>query len=139
MLIKKSTCFQSKIPNCVDLILTNKKDLFKNFSVLELGISDHHSFIITTLKSKLGKRNTKTKSYRDYSEFSMGNFKTELDNKLSDIITEYSNFQNIFIQVFNNYALVKKKIVSFNNSPFMTKAIRKAQITDLVLTFSVKP
>ena len=29
-LIKKLTCFQSKNSSCIDLILTNKKDLFKN-------------------------------------------------------------------------------------------------------------
>ena len=29
-LIKKPTCFQSVKPNCVDLILTNKRKLFKN-------------------------------------------------------------------------------------------------------------
>ena len=44
----------------------------------------------------------------------------------SGIITEYSNFQNIFIQVLSNHAPAKKKIVRFNNSPFMTKTLRKA-------------
>ena len=29
-LIKTSTCFQSEKPRCIDLILTNKKSLFKN-------------------------------------------------------------------------------------------------------------
>ena len=37
-LIKKPTCFQSKNPSCIDLILTNKKDRFKNTDVLEVGI-----------------------------------------------------------------------------------------------------
>ena len=55
---------------------------------------------MTTLKSQLDKGNANTKLYRDYSEFNMNNFKAELDNKLtSGILTEYSNFQNIFIQV----------------------------------------
>ena len=58
-LIKKPTCFQSKNPSCIDLILTNKKDLFKNYNVLEVEISDHYSFIITALKSQLVKRNAK--------------------------------------------------------------------------------
>ena len=125
-LIKKPTCFQSKNPSCIDLILTNKKDLFKNSNVLEVGISDHHSLTITTLKSQLVKGNAKTKLYRDYSEFNMDNFKAELDDKLkSGVVTEYSNFQNIFIQVLNNHAPAKKKIVRFNNSPFMTKTLRK--------------
>ena len=113
-LIKKPTCFQSKNPSCIDLILTNKKDLFKNSNVLEVGISDHHSLTITTLKSQLVKGNAKTKLYRDYSEFNMDNFKAELDDKLkSGVVTEYSNFQNIFIQILNNHALAKKKNCAF--------------------------
>ena len=56
----------------------------------------------------------------------MDNFKAELDNKLkSGVITAYSNFQNIFIQVLNNHAPAKKKIVRFNNNPLMTKTLRK--------------
>ena len=99
----------------------------KNSNVLEGGISDHHSLIITALKSQLVKGNAKTKLYRDYSEFNMDNFKAELDDKLkSGVVTEYSNFQNIFIQVLNNHAPAKKKIVRFSNSPFMTKTLRKA-------------
>ena len=57
----------------------------------------------------------------------MDNFKAELDNKSkSGIVTEYSNFQNNFIQVLNNRAPAKKKTVGFNYSPFMTKTLRKA-------------
>ena len=41
-LIKKPTCFQSKNSSCIDLILKNKKDLFRNSNVLEVRISDHH-------------------------------------------------------------------------------------------------
>ena len=64
-LIKKPTCFQSKNPSCIDLVLTNKKDLSKNSDVLEVVISDHQSLIITTLKSQLVKGNVKTKLHRD--------------------------------------------------------------------------
>ena len=57
----------------------------------------------------------------------MDNFTAELDDKLKGgIIIEYSNFQNVFIQVLNNLAPAKKKIMRFNNSPFMTKTLRKA-------------
>ena len=107
---------------CIDLILTNKKDLFKNSNVLEVGISDHDSFIITALKRKLVKGNAKTKLYLDYSEFNVDNFKAEQDDKLiSGILTGYSNFQNTLIQFLNNHAPANKKIVRFNNGPFMTK------------------
>ena len=126
-LIKKPTCFQSKNPSCIDLILTNKNYLLKNSNVLEVGISDHHGLIITALKSQLVKGNAKRKLYRDYSEFNMNSFRAELDDKLkSGVVTEYSNFQKIFIQVLNNHAPAKKKIVPFNNNPFMTKTLRKS-------------
>ena len=58
--------------------------------MLEVGISDNHSFIITALRSQLAKGNTNEKLYRDSSEFNMSNFKPELDNKLKNgIVTEY--------------------------------------------------
>ena len=79
------------------------------------------------LEKSANKGHAKTKLYHDYNEFNIDNFKAELDNKLkSDIVTEYSNVQNIFIQVLNNHAPAKKKIVLFNNSPFMIKTLRKA-------------
>ena len=58
-LIKKTTCFQSKNPSCIDLILTNKKDLFKNSNVLEVEISGHHGFIINALKSQRQRKRKK--------------------------------------------------------------------------------
>ena len=54
----------------------------------------------------------------------MGYFKAELDDKLNSGI-EYSNFQGIFIQVFNNNAQAMKKIVHFNNSSLMNKTLRR--------------
>ena len=78
--------------------------------------------IIIALKSYLVKGKAKTKLYREYTEFNIDNFKAELDHKLKiGIVTEYSNFQSIFIQVLNNYAPVKKENVRFNKSSFMTK------------------
>ena len=77
------------------------------------------------MKSQLVKGNAKTKLYRDYSEFNMDNFKSELDDKLeSGIVTEYSNFQNIFIQVLNNQASAKKKFVRFINSLFVAETLK---------------
>ena len=79
-LIKKPTCFQSLNPCCIDLILTNKKELFKNSDLFEVEISDHHSSIVTALKSQLLKGNPKTKLYRDYSSFNLDIFKEGLEN-----------------------------------------------------------
>ena len=60
-LINKPICFQSANPTSIDLILTNKKSLF--------GITDHHSFITTALRTQLIKGYAKMKMYRDYKTF----------------------------------------------------------------------
>ena len=94
---------------------------------MEVGISDHHSLIVTALKSQLLKGNAKRKLYRDYNSFNIDHFKEDLDNNLkNNSITEYSHFQNIFLEILHKHAPIKKKILRFNDNPFMTKALRKA-------------
>ena len=76
-------------------ILTNKKELFKNSDVLEVGISVHQSVIVTALKSQLIKGNTKIKFHQYYSYFQMGNYNAEQDYNLkSNTSFEYSQFQS---------------------------------------------
>ena len=92
-LIKKPTCFQSTIPSCADLILANRKEFFKNSNVLDLGISDHHSLIVTALQSQLVKGNAKAKLYRDYNSFDIKLFKEDFDkNPQSNNTANFSNF-----------------------------------------------
>ena len=78
-LINKPTCFQSANPTCIDLILTNKKAFFKNSNVLEVGISDHHSFITTALRNHLIKGNPKMIMYRDIKPLTLAFSKETLD------------------------------------------------------------
>ena len=68
-LINTPTCFQSEKPRCIDLILTNKKSLFKNFKTSEVGISDHHHLVLTSLRLQYIQGKPKTKFYRDCKSF----------------------------------------------------------------------
>ena len=125
--IKKPTCFQSTSPSCIDLILTNKKEFFKNSDVSEIGISDHHSLIVTVLRSQLVKGNAKTKLYRDYNSFDIKLFKEDLERNLkSNNTVNFCDFRNTCTAVLHKHAPIKKKIIRFNNSSFMSKALRKA-------------
>ena len=133
-LIKKPTCFQSSNPTCVDLILTKKKEFFKNADVIEVVISDHYNQIVRALESLLLKGNAKTKLYQDRNSFNIDHFKEDLDNNLkNNSITEYSHFQNIFLEILHKHAPIRKKILRFNDNPFMTKALRKAIMHKLKL------
>ena len=133
-MLKKPTCLQSSNPTCIDLILTSKKEFVKNTDVIEVGISNNHSLTVTVLKSLLLKGNAKTKLYRDCDSFIIDHFKEDLDNNLkNNSITEYSHFQNVFLEILHKHAPTKKNILRFNNNPFMTKALRKARMHRLKL------
>ena len=73
-LINKPTCFQSNTPTRIDLILINKKNLFKLSNTLETGISDHHKLVSTILKSGSFKGTPKIKIYRSHKKFELENF-----------------------------------------------------------------
>ena len=67
------------------------------------------------------------KLYRNNSSLQIEMFKADLDQNLKCVTSfEYSDFQNTFTRVLHNHAPIKKKILRFNNTPFMTKTLRKA-------------
>ena len=126
-LINTPTSFQSGKPRCIDLILTNKKSLFKNSKTFEVGISDHHHLVLTSLRLQYIQGNPKTKFYWDYKSFTFESFTNELNELLkSGKEINYSLFENIFLQVLNAHAPMKKKIQRFNNNSFMAKQLLKA-------------
>ena len=111
-LVKKSTCFQFSNLTCIDLILANKKEHFKNTEVTEVKTSDHHSLIVAALKSQLLKGKAKTKLYSDYSSCNIDLFKEDLDsnNLKNNCITEYSHFPNIVWKSTININIYQKKL-----------------------------
>ena len=125
-LINKPTCFQSNTPTCIDLILTNKKDLFKLSNTFETGISDHHKLVSTILKSGSFKGTPKIKIYRSYKNFELENFDRILKDKLEKLINHsYAEFEKVFLKELNKHAPLKKKVLRHNNNAFMTKELRK--------------
>ena len=62
-LIKTITCFKGK-GSCIDLLLTNQKCSFKNTTVFETGLSDHHLLIYSMLKTISRKMSEKDRSVK---------------------------------------------------------------------------
>ena len=90
-IIKKPTCYQSNTPSCIDLILTNRKSLFKLSNTFETGLSDHHKLVCTILKSG------RFKIYRSYKTFDVSNFKNTLKIELERVKSEsYGEFEAVF-------------------------------------------
>ena len=77
-LIKEATCFQSSNPSCIDLILTNQKNMCKLSNTFETGISDRHKLISTVAKSGSFKGRPQEKIYRSYISFNIETFKKNI-------------------------------------------------------------
>ena len=66
--------------------------------------------------------------YRDYKNFDrVVAFKRKLEDKLNQQINAYKHFEQIFLEILNIHAPVKKKLFRANHVPYMTKVtLRKA-------------
>ena len=83
-LIKSPICFQSSKPT-VNLILTNKEELFRNSKTFEVSISDQHLLTLASIRIQFVKGNPKVKFYRDYKSFNFESFNNDLDGLLKII------------------------------------------------------
>ena len=126
-LVTTKTCFKGP-PKCYDLIITNCKHNFQNIRTLTSGFSDFHKLTITVLKTEFVKADPIQINYRDYKNFNTSRFNEDLRNRLNtdeSSNSNYNRFQNILREVLDNHAPMKKKYNRVNNSPFMTKQLRK--------------
>ena len=65
--------------------------------------------------------------YRDYKNFDLYNFRTDLREQLSKSAEkDYFHFELTFLRVLEAHAPMKKKVLRANDKPYMTKALRKA-------------
>ena len=82
-LVKKPTCYKNlDNPSYIDLILTNRQNLFQDTTVIETGLSDFHKLTATVSKVYFKKEPPKNISYRDYKNFTKFRFRNELDQLL---------------------------------------------------------
>ena len=82
--------------------------------------------VVTVLKHTFHRSAPKELVYRDYKNLDRVIFKRELEDKLNQQINEYNHFEQIFLEILNIHAPIKKKLLRANHVPYMTKALRKA-------------
>ena len=124
-LIKTPTCFKGK-PNCIDLILTNRKYNFQNSKSFETGLSDWHHMIYTKMKTTFVKLPPKQLSYRCYKTFNEDNFLRDLDINLNDAqIIDFSSFEKVHETTLEKHAPLKTRYIRGNEKPHLSKEQRK--------------
>ena len=94
-------------------------------------MSDYHKLISTFLKSHFARLRPKVITYRNYKKFDENIFLNNLQKlgiKLDEENSEssYSLISNKFLWVVKKHALLKKKKLRGNHSPFVTKEFQRA-------------
>ena len=111
-IVKDKTCFKNvENPSCIDLFITNSANSFQNTTSVFTGLSDCHKMVLTVMKSTFPKVKPKQITYRNYKTFNNFNFKQDLNKALSSKdVKEYNCFEDVFLEVLNKHAPLKKKL-----------------------------
>ena len=126
-IVKEPICYKSlSNPSYIDLVIANSSSSFQNTKAISTGLSVFHKMAINVLKQTFQRSSPKEHVYRDYKNFDRLTFKKELEEKLNQQINEYKNFEQIFLEVVNTHAPIKRKLLRANHAPYMRKALRKA-------------
>ena len=114
-IVKQKTCFKNPDrPSCIDLILTNSSKSFQDIFTVETGLSAFHKLVATVLNLYFLKQEHNIQTFRDYKRSQNDLFRSELDYELSKLDVcnlEFEHFSNIFIEVLNKRARIKKEIL----------------------------
>ena len=112
-LIKGHACFKGK-GSLIDLILTNRKFSFKNTQSFEIGISNHHHMVYTTLKTTFQKSEPKPLIYRNFKNFYFESFKNDLLQNIGTCDRSYDKFDKKITTVLNKHAPKKCFVITKN-------------------------
>ena len=99
--INDPTCFKNpENPSCIDLSLTNSPYSFQNSCVIETGLSDFHKMIVSVMRTTFQKLKPRIVKYRDYTQFSNGDFRKKLRENLSlENVNTNSNVLEKLLQI----------------------------------------
>ena len=81
--------------------------------------------VITVMKLSF-KKHSPIERHRDYKYFDRTKFKNNLNEKLSEVISNYESFETTFIEMLNKHAPLRKKFLRANHAPYIAKTLRKA-------------
>ena len=114
-------------PSNIDLFLTSSSLAFQNTTTTVTGLSDCHKLVLTVLKTTFSKNKQKELFYRDYKKFNFSDFNDELKTIFSrNTVGLCYQFDQIFLNVLDKHAPMKRKLLRANHSSYISKPLRKA-------------
>ena len=125
-LIKDKTCFKNpNKPSCIDLIITNRPNSFRNSMVIETGLSDFHKMCITVMKMYHSKQKPSIIHYRKFKDFNNDAFIKDLKTLLSKSFNEETipsqALRDSVNATLEKHAPSKTRYTRANQAPYMNK------------------
>ena len=103
-----------------------RDSLFKLSNTFETGLSDHKKLICNILKFGGFKGAPIEEICKSYKKFNINNFKNTLKLELVKVKSErYGKFEAAFLKELNKHILLKRKFLRHNNTPLITKDLKK--------------
>ena len=125
-LIKDATCYKTpENPSSIDLILTNNPRGFQNSCVIETGLSDFRTMVVTVMKTSFERLKPRAINYRDYKSFEKKLFREDLLYELEENVDGFQEFIKICRKTLNPHTPAKQKFVRGSHLPFMKKPFQK--------------
>ena len=119
-----TTCYKNPDkPRSIDFTLTNSPLSFYKSNCLFTGLSGCHKLELWVFETIISKpKKIISRNFKKFNE----DFNQELCGKLStEQVDNYSSFENVFIDILNRHAPIKKKVIRANHAPYVTKTLRK--------------
>ena len=79
----------AKNPSWIDLFITNSPLSFQDTIAVSNGVSNFQKMVITVMKMSFKKNSPIERHYRDYKYFDRSKFKNNINEKLSEDISNY--------------------------------------------------
>ena len=122
---KVGTCFKTpSILFTIDSFLSNNSSYFQNTKTFFTGLSDVHKLVTSTLQISISKNKPLQINYRNYKHFNNDSFNEDLKLAFNNTdIQTCEEFEEIFMNLLEHHAPLKKKILRANNAPYITKKL----------------
>ena len=106
--------------------MTNNSLTFQDTTTTFTGLSDCHKLVLTVLKTTFSKNKPKELFFRDYKKFNFSDFNDELNINFSrNTVGSCYQFDQIFLDVLDKHASMKRKLLRANYSSYISKPLRK--------------
>ena len=132
--VDKPTCFKSvENPSLIDVVLTNTPKRLASHLNACIGVSDHHNIICAATRGHLRRNHQRNIQYRSMKNFNADHFNVDVANipfQVCEIFDDPDDvmwsYNKLLLNVIDEHAPIKRKVLKKPQVKFMNGALRKA-------------